>query len=111
MQSLRNLLLLGGLPFVAAPRRAVVGRREKSLVAVFCSLLSFSALAQDDEYAREAERAAKGDPEHMEIQFHLAVALVEAGNRTRARRILERVVASDFKFAARPEAERLLKAL
>lgn len=58
MQSLRNLLLLGGLPFAAATLRAVVGRREKSLVAVFCTLLSFSALAQDDEYAREAERAA-----------------------------------------------------
>lgn len=58
MQSLRNLLLLGGLPFAAATLRAVVGRREKSLVAVFCTLLSFSALAQDDEYAREAERVA-----------------------------------------------------
>jgi putative PEP-CTERM system TPR-repeat lipoprotein len=57
------------------------------------------------------ERAAKADPKQMEIQYHLAVALVEAGNRDRARTILKGVVESDFKFGARSEAERLYQAL
>ena len=57
------------------------------------------------------ERAARGAPDHAEIQYHLAVALVEAGDRRRARSILDRVLKDGSDFPARAEAERLHKAL
>lgn len=71
-------------------------------------------LVQDDKLEQGLvilERAARGAPQSMEIQYHLAAALARAGDLTRARQILEVVIASDQPFATRGDAEELFRTL
>ncbi len=57
------------------------------------------------------ERAARGAPDHMEIQYHLAVAVNKAGDAERALEILKRVLASEQSFSAKEDARALFLSL
>ena len=57
------------------------------------------------------ERAAKAAPQLPEIQFHLASGLAKAGDKYRARGILETILASDTDFSKRADAKKLLATL
>ena len=57
------------------------------------------------------ERAARGAPDHMEIQYHLAVAVNKAGDAERALEILKRVLASEQRFSAKEDARALFLSL
>ena len=57
------------------------------------------------------ERAARGAPDQMEIQYHLAAAINKAGDPKRALEILKRVLASEQRFAAKEDARNLFLSL
>ena len=57
------------------------------------------------------ERAAAGQPQDPEVQYHLAVALEANGAAERARTLLERIVGSTAPFSDRDDAARRLKTL
>jgi putative PEP-CTERM system TPR-repeat lipoprotein len=57
------------------------------------------------------QKAVELRPEAAGIRYHLAAALVRAGDRNRARREVERALDGDKPFAARADAEALLRQL
>lgn len=57
------------------------------------------------------ERAARGAPDAMEIRYHLAAALEKAGERERAKRLLEAVIGSGQRFEALADARKLLQTM
>jgi putative PEP-CTERM system TPR-repeat lipoprotein len=57
------------------------------------------------------ESASQRDPENGDIRYHLAVALAKTGDKARARKELEQVLASDRAFAERGAARALLQGL
>ncbi len=57
------------------------------------------------------ERAAAALPSNAEVRFHLAVALAETGDRTRAANELRAILARSENFPSRAEAERYLAEL
>ena len=71
-------------------------------------------LVQGGETSRGIEllrRAAAQAPESGQIRFHLASALLGAGQRDEARRLLAEALAAARPFAGRAEAQRLLETL
>jgi putative PEP-CTERM system TPR-repeat lipoprotein len=63
------------------------------------------------EAVRVLRRAAKGEPNSLEIQAHLARALARQGHDGEARGILRRVLSENAEFPERNDAEDLLKDL
>jgi putative PEP-CTERM system TPR-repeat lipoprotein len=57
------------------------------------------------------ERAAEKEPKNPEIRYHLAAALARSGNRARARREIEALLATQQQFPHRDAAQALLKSL
>jgi len=57
------------------------------------------------------QKAVAAAPNAHEIRYHLAQAWLKAGNKSKARSELERLLASDAKFPQRAEAVILLKQL
>jgi len=64
-----------------------------------------------DEGVRILGEAAELDPRDPQIQFHLAYALSETGERQRAREILQSLVSSGRSFESLPQARALLTKL
>ncbi len=56
-------------------------------------------------------RAHEKLPRHLEVQFHLAKALVKEGKTGEAKILLTKLVGSKRKFADRAKAEALLRRL
>ena len=63
------------------------------------------------EAVRVLRRAAKGAPNSLEIQAHLARALARQGHDGEAREILRRILSENAEFPERNDAEDLLKDL
>jgi putative PEP-CTERM system TPR-repeat lipoprotein len=57
------------------------------------------------------QEASAGAPGDAEVQYHFAAALTATGDRSGARRLLERVLKSSTAFNERGEAQRLLDSL
>lgn len=57
------------------------------------------------------QKAVSAAPKSQEIRFHLAQAWLKAGDKTKAREELERLLAIDGKFAQHTDAANLLKQL
>jgi putative PEP-CTERM system TPR-repeat lipoprotein len=57
------------------------------------------------------QKAVDAAPKALSIRFHLAQGLLKAGDKTKARNELERVLSTDEQFAERKEALALLKQL
>ena len=57
------------------------------------------------------QEAAAKDPQNPEVRYHLAVALAKSGNKLKARKELETLLAGDQKFPQRDAAQTLLKQL
>jgi putative PEP-CTERM system TPR-repeat lipoprotein len=53
--------------------------------------------------------AATKDPQNPEVRYHLAVALAKSGDKVKARKELETLLAGDQKFPQREAAQALLK--
>lgn len=89
-------------------RRALAVRPDNSSVqdTLGWILVNEGKLDEGLPLLRKAASAARGNPE---ISYHLAFALVEAGEPEEAKRILEGLVTSDEDFAAKLEAEQLLE--
>jgi len=64
-----------------------------------------------DEAVRVLRRAAKGEPNSLEIHAHLARALARQGHDSEAREILRRILSEKAEFPERNNAEDLLKDL
>jgi len=60
---------------------------------------------------RFLEQAAAGLPNQPEVQYHLAVALQEAGSLARARSLFQQAVASKDDFTGKEDAQRRLQEL
>ncbi len=57
------------------------------------------------------EKAAKAAPKNPEIGYHLAQGWLKAGDKSKARREIERLFAADVKFSKREEAKKMLEEL
>jgi putative PEP-CTERM system TPR-repeat lipoprotein len=57
------------------------------------------------------QQAAAKDPQNPEVRYHLGAALAKSGDKVRARRELEALLAGDQKFPQREAAETLLRQL
>jgi putative PEP-CTERM system TPR-repeat lipoprotein len=57
------------------------------------------------------QKAAAGAPSNLQIRYHLAVALAKSGDKIRARKELESLLASNKTFPQREAAQGLLKQL
>ncbi len=57
------------------------------------------------------EKSAKAAPNNPETRYHLAQGWARAGDKLKARKELERLLATDVKFSQRAEAQKLLKEL
>jgi predicted Zn-dependent protease len=57
------------------------------------------------------DKAAAGDPANLDIQYHLALALIETGKRERGRELLATILESDRPFASRAAAADRLRQL
>jgi len=71
-------------------------------------------LVEQDNTTRGLEllqKAVAAAPNAHEIRYHLAQAWLKAGDKSKARSELERLLASDAKFPQRAEAANLLKQL
>lgn len=71
-------------------------------------------LTEQGEVARGVEllhKAATGAPADLEIGYHYAVALAKAGEKVKARRQLEKLLAANGKFPQKAEARTLLDRL
>jgi len=66
---------------------------------------------QPENGLRILEKAARAAPNMAEIQYHLAAALANAGDQTRARKMLESLLRPGQDFPARAEAQTLLESL
>ena len=55
------------------------------------------------------QEAAAKDPQNPEVRYHLAVALAKSGDKVKARKELETLLAGDQKFPQREAAQTLLK--
>ena len=64
-----------------------------------------------DEAVRVLRRAAKEEPNSLEIHAHLARALARQGHDSEAREILRRILSENAEFPERNNAEDLLKDL
>lgn len=68
-------------------------------------------LGENDRAVKLLRGASEKVPKNPEIKFHFARALVGAGNKDEARRVLKAILAESPAFSERPKAESLLKEL
>jgi len=57
------------------------------------------------------EEAAKAAPDNPDIQYHLAIVLIDGGKRAEGRAILEKILAGDTPFVSRDDAAARLRQL
>ena len=82
--------------------------------AVVSDTLGWILVSQGKDASRGIrllEAAATKEPANLEIRYHLAAARAKAGDKARARRELEAMLASGQPFAQREAAQALLKQL
>jgi len=68
-------------------------------------------LGENDRAVKLLRGASEKVPKNPEIKLHFARALVGAGKKDEARRVLKAILAESPKFSERPKAESLLKEL
>ena len=115
-----NLLVLNNLAWALAESgdKRALGYAEKALKLQPDSAAVLDTLGwilvrqgQHERGIKLLQQALSKTPDAADIQWHLASAYAQSGDRARAQRELERLLASGVAFPQEPEARTLLKQL
>jgi len=105
------MLTLGDAKGALPPaERALILSKNRPSVMDTAGLILLK-LGENERAVKLLRSASEKVPKNPEIKLHFARALVAAGEKDEARRVLKEILAESPTFPARPEAESLLKKL
>jgi len=102
-----NCIKTGDFRAIEVVRRAYANQPEKSAVVDTLGWILVKKGALQDGIAM-LRHATEMDQDRPEVRYHLAAALVAAGDTEEAKSVLQETLTTEVEFASRKEAEDLL---